>query len=38
MKKTFVMYSSWQPLFDNLSDEDAAKLIRAIYADRKSVV
>lgn len=32
MKKTFVMYSSWQPLFDNLSDEDAAKLIRAIYA------
>ena len=31
MKKTFVMYASWKPLFDALPDEDAAKLIRAIY-------
>lgn len=32
MKKTFVIYASWQPYFDNLSDADAAKMIRAIYA------
>ena len=31
MKKTFVMYMSWQPLFDNLSDEDAGQMIRVIY-------
>lgn len=32
MKQTFVMYASWQPVFDNLSDADAAKMIRSIYA------
>ena len=25
------MYMSWQPLFDNLSDEDAGQMINAIY-------
>lgn len=31
MKKSFVMYMSWGEIFDSLSDEDTAKLIRAIY-------
>lgn len=32
MKKSFVMYNEWQPLFTNITDEQAGQLIKAVYA------
>ena len=32
MKKSFVMYNEWQPLFANITDEQAGQLIKAVYA------
>ena len=32
MKKSFVMYNEWQPLFKNITDEQAGQLIKAVYA------
>lgn len=31
MKKAFVMYAEWQPLIESMTDEQAGKLIKAIY-------
>lgn len=31
MKKSFVMYAEWQPLIESMTDEQAGKLIKAIY-------
>ena len=35
MKKSFVMYQSWAPLFINLKKEDAGELIQSIFAYQK---
>lgn len=32
MKKSFVMYNEWKPLFTNITDEQAGQLIKAVYA------
>ena len=31
MKKSFVMYAEWQPLFSSMTNEQAGELIKAVY-------
>ena len=31
-KRTFLMYSEWQPLLEGMSDEQAGQLFKKIYA------
>ena len=34
MKRSFILYDDWKPLFDSLEDDEAGKLIKGLFAMR----